>query len=124
MNFKRIQLSETSTKKLQLFKARTGLTPNIACRIALGLSLSQQNIPSLELFTESTGQEINRYTLLGEHDQIIIALYKQWCYDNNIKEKDYNNYFIAHINNGVELLVNRVKGISDLAMLLPSPKKN
>jgi len=35
----------------------------------------------------------------------------------------YYNYFIAHINNGVELLVNRVKGISDLAILLLSPKE-
>ncbi|MBV5329169.1 MAG: DndE family protein, partial [Chlorobium sp.] len=36
LEFKRIKLSQESTKKLQLFKSRTGLTPNIACRLALG----------------------------------------------------------------------------------------
>lgn len=38
LEFKRIKLSQESTKKLQQFKSRTGLTPNIACRIALGIS--------------------------------------------------------------------------------------
>ena len=118
MDFKRIKLSQSSTKKLQLFKARTGLTPNIACRIALGLSLSRKNRPSLELYTEETGQEINRYTLLGEHDLILVALFKQWCYENEIEEQKYYDYFIAHINNGVELLVNRVKGLEDFASLI------
>ncbi len=118
MNFKRIKLSQSSTKKLQQFKGRTGLTPNIACRIALGLSLGQERIPPLELYSDESGQEINRYTLLGENDQILIALFKQWCYENKIKEEDEYKYFIAHINQGVELLINRVKGLDDFIQLL------
>ena len=118
MDFKRIKLSESSTKKLQQFKTRTGLTPNIACRIALGLSLGQNRMPSLELYTDESGQEINRYTLLGEHNQILISLFKQWCYEAKINKEDEYQYFIAHINQGVELLINRVKGLDSLIQFL------
>lgn len=118
LDFKRIKLSEDSTAKLRLFKARTGITPNIACRLALGLSLSEKNTPSLGLYSDESGQEINRYTLLGEHDLLVMSLFIQWCYESKVSEEEYYQYFIAHINRGVELLVNRVKGIEQLYVLL------
>lgn len=116
--FKRIKLSQESTKKLQLFKGRTGLTPNIACRLALGISIAENNMPALELFTEESGQEINRYTLFGEHELALTSLFLQWCYEKNIQQDEQNAYFLAHINRGVELLVNRVRGIENLAQLI------
>jgi len=118
MDFKRIRLSQSSTNKLKQFKVRTGLTPNIACRLALGLSLAENKIPSLELYTEDSGQEINRPTLLGEHELVLISLFIQWCNENNIPEEGRYQYFIAHINRGVELLTNRVKGLQDLVQLI------
>jgi DNA sulfur modification protein DndE len=118
LDFKRIKLSQESTKKLQQFKTRTGLTPNIACRLALGVSLGEGSMPSLELFVEETGQEINRYTLFGEHEQILVALFIQWCHENQIPPEAQNKYFLAHINRGVESLTNRVKGLEGLTQLL------
>jgi DNA sulfur modification protein DndE len=118
MEFKRIKLSEESTKKLQLFKSRTGLTPNVACRLALGLSLSEKSTPSLELFTDETGQEINRYTVFGEHELVLLSLFLQWCHDKTITEENHYKYLLAHINRGVELLTNRVKGLESLVGLL------
>lgn len=118
LEFKRIKLSQESTKKLQLFKGRTGLTPNIACRLALGISIAENNMPSIELFTEESGQEINRYTLFGEHELVLTSLFLQWCYEKNIQQSEQNAYFLAHINRGVELLVNRVRGIENLAQLI------
>jgi DNA sulfur modification protein DndE len=119
LEFKRIKLSQGSTKKLQLFKSRTGLTPNIACRLALGISIAENNMPSLELFTEESGQEINRYTLFGEHELVLTSLFIQWCQEKKIKtKKNRNAYFLAHINRGVELLVNRVRGLENLAQLV------
>ncbi len=119
LEFKRVKLSQESTKKLQLFKSRTGLTPNIACRLALGISIAENNMPSLELFTEESGQEINRYTLFGEHELVLTSLFIQWCQEKKIKtKKDRNAYFLAHINRGVELLVNRVRGLENLAQLI------
>lgn len=119
LDFKRIKLSQESTKKLQQFKTRTGLTPNIACRLALGLSLSDGSIPSLELFVEEDGQEINRYTLMGEHELVLESLFIQWCHEQQIPPEKYNKYFLAHINRGVEQLTNRVKGLEGLSQLLP-----
>lgn len=118
LDFKRIKLSQESTKKLQLFKSRTGLTPNIACRLALGISLAENNMPALELFTEESGQEINRYTLFGEHELILTSLFLQWCHDKKIEPMEREDYFLAHINRGVELLVNRVRGLENLAQLV------
>lgn len=120
LDFRRVKLSEESTKKLQLFKSRTGITPNIACRLALGISLAEESIPSLELFVEETGQEINRYTLLGEHELVLLALFTQWCHDHKVPEKKRFKYFLAHLNRGVELLTNRVRGLEGLTHLLKS----
>lgn len=118
MGFKRIKLSENSTRKLQQFKSRTGLTPNIACRLSLGLSISENSIPSLELYTEETGQEINRHTLMGDYELELILLFVQWCNENNVPEAERSNYFLAHLNRGVELLTNRVKSLNDVAQLI------
>ena len=118
LDFKRVKLSQGSTKKLQKFKSRTGLTPNIACRLALSVSLAENTIPSLELFVEESGQEINRYTLLGEYELVLLAMFVQWCHEHKIDDNDHNQYFLAHLNRGVELLTNRVKGIEDIAQLL------
>ncbi len=118
MEFKRIKLSEISTNKLRTFKSRSGLTPNIACRLALSLSLNEQNVPPIELYSDDSGQEINRYTFLGEHELILLSLFTQWCTENNISDKDQYKYLMAHINRGVELLTNRVKGLEDLVLLV------
>lgn len=118
LDFKRIKLSLESTKKLQQFKGRTGLTPNIACRLALGISIAENNMPALELFTEESGQEINRYTLFGEHELILTSLFLQWCHDKQIAPEERDDYFLAHINRGVELLANRVRGLESLAQLV------
>ena len=118
MDFKRVKLSQGSTKKLQQFKTRTGLTPNIACRLALGVSLAEQSLPSLDLYIEESGQEINRYTLLGEYELVLLAMFVQWCHEYQINEDERNQYFLAHINRGVELLTNRVKGLEDIAQLI------
>lgn len=118
MEFKRIRLSQESTNKLRTFKARTGLTPNISCRLALALSINEKNKLSLELYSDDTGQEINRYTFLGDQELMLLSLYTQWCYENNIARKNYYEYLIAHINRGVEMLTNRVKGLDGLLELL------
>lgn len=118
MEFKRIRLSQESTNKLRMFKARTGLTPNISCRLALSLSINDKNKPSLELYSDDTGQEINRYTFLGDQELMLLSLFTQWCYENNVVKKNYYEYLLAHINRGVEMLTNRVKGLDGLIELL------
>jgi DNA sulfur modification protein DndE len=118
LGFRRIRLSEKATYRLRTFKSRTGLTPNIACRLALSFSLSQQNIPKPELYDDRTGQIIDRYTFLGEHEDILLSLFILWCEEHNIDSENYYNFMMAHINRGAEQIANRVKTISDLSILL------
>lgn len=119
MNFKQIKLSKTATRCCQLFKNRTGLTPNISCRLALSLSLAEDNLPSIELYaSDDTGQIINRYTFLGEEELPLLSLFLMWCYEKNIPVKEYYSYLMAHINRGTEMLLNRVKDFNDLANLI------
>jgi len=123
LDFKRIKLSETATNKCRTFKGRTGLTPNIACRIALGLSISAPNKPDINLYSDDSGQEINRYTFLGEHDISLLSIFTLWCHQNKIPQDQYYSYLMAHINRGIEILVNRVKGIDELMNLLEKSRQ-
>ena len=70
--------------------------------------------------TDTGGQEFNRYTLTGQYDALFMALLKE----RMIKEKldyaqDLLKFFRAHIENGIILLYNRVKNLSDFIDLLP-----
>ncbi len=119
MNFKQIKLSKTATRCCQAFKNKTGLTPNVSCRLALSLSLADANIPSKELYaSDDSGQIINRYTFLGEHELPLLSLFIIWCHDENIPSKEYYSYLMAHINRGAEMLQNRVKGFDELINLI------
>jgi len=123
MDFKQIKLSETATRCCQTFKNRTGLTPNIACRLALSLSLADDNTPSTELYaSDDSGQIINRYTFLGEHELPLLSLFVMWCHGKKVSGKEYYSYLMAHINRGAEMLLNRVKNLDDLTNLIGESK--
>jgi len=49
MPFSRLYVSEDIDNKLRVLKMRTGLTPNLICRVGFCLSLSEPSIPVSEL---------------------------------------------------------------------------
>ena len=122
MQLNRIQISEDSRNKLSILKRRTGLLPNVLSRIGLMLSLAETNEPGIDA-DPTDGSEFNRFTLMGEWDSLIVALLEERGIANGmIKDKDNDTlvkYFRAHLNRGVLLLYSRVKGLEDLANLLP-----
>ncbi len=119
MSFNRIRISTDATNKLRFLKARTGLTPNYLCRLALSLSLGEPGLPRLEILDEN-GQEFNRYTLTGEYDQFLTALLKERLLQDGLDvEADFLPQFKGHLDRGVSLLFNRVKNLADLQGLLP-----
>jgi len=118
LEFKRIKLSDKTTTRCRTFKSRTGLTPNIACRLGLALSIAEPNKPDVNLYSEDSGQEINRYTFLGEHELSLLSLFTFWCHENKIPVEEYYAYLMAHINRGVEILLNRTRGIDELTNLV------
>jgi len=102
-----------------MLKGRTGLTPNILCRIGFSLSLRDPIVPKPENYDED-GQEINRYTLMGEWDKFFIALLKERLLKDGLDLKeDLFPQLRAHINRGAISLYDKVKTIEDFQELLP-----
>ena len=117
--FTRLRLSEESTRNFKLLKTKTGLTPNILSRIAFCYSINDET-PVNPAEYDSEGQELNRYTLLGEYDQIYSSLLKEKLITEGLDpNKDFYDHLRAHINRGSFSLYNRVKSLSDLYSLLP-----
>lgn len=98
---------------------RTGLTANILCRIAFCLSIRE---PTQKINNDSLGQEFNRYTLTGQWDSLFIALLKEKLLDEGQDPtQELSTPFKEHIESGIILLYNRIKHLTDLMDLLPSP---
>ena len=110
-------MSENATLKLSQLKGRTGLTPNILCRIAFCLSLKEPGIPNEK--HDSLGMEFNRFTLTGEWDSFYIALLKTRLINDGLNPcENVLPHFKEHIERGVVLFYNRVKAFNDLSKLI------
>lgn len=119
MSFNRIKLSKSATARLSMLKGRTGITPNILCRIGFCLSLRDPIIPKPEKYDEE-GQEINRYTLMGEWDKFFIALMKERLLKDGLDANiDLFPQLRAHMNRGAINLYDRVKNLEDFQDLIP-----
>ena len=119
MSFNKIRVSANVTKILSIIKGRTGLTPNIICRMALCLSISDPALPSMKI-TDSLGQEFNRYTLLGEMDPFFISILKERLVKDRLDpEKELINQFRAHLERGVVMTYARIKDLTDIYDLIP-----
>jgi DNA sulfur modification protein DndE len=115
-----VRISKRATVRLSILKGRTGLTPNILCRIGFCLSLSDPSIPNPEDYDEE-GQEFNRYTLTGKWDKFFIALLKERLLKDGLDiQKDLLPQFKAHLNRGAIVLFDKVKDLGDLYKVLPS----
>ncbi|MFX1579795.1 MAG: DNA sulfur modification protein DndE [Promethearchaeota archaeon] len=113
LKFNRIKVSRSSTSKLSLLKRRTGLTPNLLCRMALCFSLEKTGLPPVD-YTED-GAEFIRYTLTGEWDDLFVILLKERLRSDGI---DFDAtalvYLKAHLNRGISMIHSRVRNICDL----------
>lgn len=116
MRLNKIKLSKDASDRLKHLKARTGLAPNILSRFGFCLSLSDPSVPNPATYAEDD-REFNRYTLLGEWDDIFVALLKQRLHNDGLSQDDAEEQFRAHLNRGVISMFGLVKGISDLADL-------
>lgn len=118
MKFSKIRLSKDASNRLRFLAGRTGLTPNLLCRMGFCLSLEEPRIPSPDDFPEED-REFNRYTLLGEYDLLFMALLRQRLHNDQLEDEDLEDHFRAHLNRGITLLQQRVRGVADLTSLIP-----
>ena len=117
MQLKRIEMTTEASNLLRSFQGRTGLTPNIICRIGFCLSLRDTIIPDPNEYQEDD-REFNLTTLLGDHADLYIALLRQWCSSTLPSGYVIEDYFRAHMNRGVILIGpsarNGIEGIVSL----------
>src|SRR5258708_36495552 len=119
MAFNRIYVGDEVDQRLRLLKTRTGLTPNLLCRLGYCLSLTEPIIPDPQLYAESQAREFNRYTLTGQWDTFFFALLRERLVQDGLNpEADLEAYFKAHLSRGVMMLYKRLKNLEDLAVLV------
>ncbi|MDD5703537.1 MAG: DNA sulfur modification protein DndE [Dehalococcoidales bacterium] len=106
----RVHISKRATDHLKQIKSKTGVTPNILCRMALILSLDEGHKANPDS-TDLNGSEFNLPTLLGDAGSLYEALIRQ--FHGDLSPKEAQLVLAAHIDNGVDKL-KRVKSVSDL----------
>jgi DNA sulfur modification protein DndE len=121
MKLSKVRLTKDASNRLRFLAGKTGLTPNLLCRVGLCLSLEEPKSPDPSEFPEEE-REFNRYTLLGEYDALFIALLRERLHRDNIGIDNIDGHFRAHLNRGIVLLQQRVRSVADLASLVPSHK--
>jgi DNA sulfur modification protein DndE len=121
MKLTKIRLTKDASNRLRFLAGRTGLTPNLLCRIGFCLSLEEPKAPNPDEFPEEE-REFNRYTLLGEYDEVFVALLRQRLHQDELPMEHLEDHFRAHMNRGILLLQQRVRGVGDLAGLLNACK--
>ena len=121
MNFRRIRFSHDVSHRLKHLKARTGITPNVLCRIGFCMSVEEPSVPQPSEFPTDGDREIDRPVLLGSYDPLFVALLKERCKQDGIEadENELYDHFRAHVHRGVHLLYKRVKKLPDMLHLIP-----
>jgi DNA sulfur modification protein DndE len=117
MTLTKIRLTKDASNRLRFLAGKTGLTPNLLCRMGFCLSLAEPAIPDPNLYPEED-REFNRYTLLGEYDALFVALLRERCLEDNTDTSELAEHFRAHLNRGIMLLQSRVKTVADLIELI------
>lgn len=119
MKFHRLKFSQEASDALGRLKGWTGLTPNILARLGFCVSLNDPTVPNPDDYGSDSNREIDRKVLLGDWDDLFVALLKERCHEDGIKEDEYYDQFRAHMNRGAMFLYKRVRSINDIARLLP-----
>ncbi len=119
MTLSRVYVGEEVDLRLRNLKARTGLTPNLLCRLGLCLSLAEPGVPDSRLYADGQAREFNRYTLTGQWDPLFFALLRQRLVQDGLDPTtELEDMFKAHMCRGILLLYQRLKTLADLPALV------
>lgn len=118
LTLQRIHFDTDADKRLRTLKSKTALSANIICRLGFCLSLEEVGQPQKLPIGFKQSREINRYTLLGKHDHIYVALLKTRLSKDKIPLEQIDSAFLDHLHRGLELLSARIKTVGDIGHLL------
>jgi len=120
MKFSKIRFSKEASDALDKMKGRVGLNWNVLCRIGFCLSLNDPVEVIPNAFKSDGSVDIDRKILIGNEDELYIALLIQRCLERGIQEDKHLDYFKAHMNRGILLLSKRISNFKDLTQLVTS----
>ena len=124
MKLNRLRLCAEVSNRLSILKGRTGVTPNVLCRIGFCLSLNDPSIPDPSDYPSDTDKEIDRHTLTGPWDHLLVALTKERCYPDGLplSNDGVMARFRAHVNRGA-LLCKQLRSVNNLVLLIQTNVK-
>ena len=122
MHYSKLKISTDATSKLRALRQRTGLTPNLLCRMAVMVSLEEGPLGGAQIPDED-GSEFNAYTLTGDYGALVAGLLR-WVEegaepDVALTNEELLRRFRGHIHRGVGTLSVRAKSPVELLQLVP-----
>lgn len=115
----RVYVSTETSQRLSMLAQRTGLKPNLSCRLGFCLSVEEFGVPTAEEFGGKSDREFNWSTLFGQWDTLFVSLLKQRLFRDGLDpEADFEDQLVLHLNRGVFLLFKRMRQLEDLGPLL------
>lgn len=122
MQYSKLKISADATSRLRSLRQRTGITPNLLCRMALMISLEEGSLKGVPVPDEE-GSEFNAYTLTGEYGALFSAL-TRWVEEGASPKTPLSNEQLlallrGHIHRGVRTLSVRAKSPRDILRLVP-----
>jgi|SRR6187402_246132 len=122
MLFNKLHVSADVSSRLRSLRQRTGLTPNLLCRLGLVLSLEDGAVGDT-VEPDEDGQEFNAYTLMGDHEATFHALLRLVeDMDGALGDDILLKRLKAHLHRGIASLSVRVRSPLDVAQLLGAAK--
>jgi DNA sulfur modification protein DndE len=120
VRYTKLNASMDASSRLRSLQQRTGLTPNLLCRIAAMLSLEEGPVGVIRA-PDDKGREFNSYTLTGELTGVFGAIVRfveeEEGHGEPLPNDELVQRFAAHIHRGVGLLSVRIKSPADVVRL-------
>lgn len=120
MHISKVKISAEASGKLKIAAQRSGLTPNLLCRLAMISSFEAGPLSHLQTDLKD-GQEFNAYTLFGANQAIYLDLLKYVETEKgkaDLTDEDLLERLKHHIDRGIKQLTLRIKSPADIAGLL------
>jgi DNA sulfur modification protein DndE len=107
----KIQTSAEAEQAFKKLREATGLPFATLARLALARSLAEAPSLDVELYRDETGQEFNRYSLLGDSDLLFRSLIILAANKRMSEEEIVRRHVKAHVDHGASLLLNRLSEV-------------
>ena len=120
MHITKLRVSAEATSRLRMLRQRSGLTPNLLCRMALTSSLETGSAGAMTP-PEENGQEFNAYTLFGSDQPIflsMLSLVEQPDGKTDLGDDELMRRLRCHIERGIGHIAIRINTPADAARLL------